>query len=145
MAFLLEQILLIACYAFRECIRSLVGGVERHSRDGVHTGYSSGECLSLAAQQVHVGIVNCLVELRCRCVCHHFACVVSGGVVLLHNLCPKHAGGTEFGNLHEEVAADTHVELDAVGDCVDCNTCIGERGEPCCTPGYCITKFLIYV
>lgn len=71
--------------------------------------------LGLRAEQVDVRIKQGLVIRSRRGIDNHLACTVALRLILLHNLSPQQAGGTELSNLHEVVLGDTHIELDALG------------------------------
>ncbi len=64
-------------------------------------------------------------------------------LVLSDNLRPHHAGGTEFGNFHEEIGADAHIELDSAGYFVGAASGFGKSRHPSRTPAECIAEFLI--
>ncbi len=101
MAFLLKQELLVACYAFREFVGGFVRRVKRGDGNRIHACQCGRHGLGLAAEQVHMGVIYSLVEARRNGMCHHFACALAFGIVLLHNLCPHHACSTEFCQFHE--------------------------------------------
>ena len=89
-------------------------------------------------------VVEGLVETRGRGVAGHLACVVSGAV-LACDLSPHHAGGTEFGQLHEVVRRHAHVELDAGGHLVGADAGLGEQCHPLCAPCQGVAEFLEYI
>ena len=110
-AFFLEEELLVAGYALAEGVGGAVGGIEGSGDDGVHAGHACRERLGLAAQEIDVSVVDGLVEARGEGAYVHLGAGEVGGFVLLDNLCPQQAGGTEFGDFHEEVARYTHIEF----------------------------------
>ena len=145
MAFFLEEELLVAGNAFGERVGSFIGKIERSGDDGVDSGHSSRECFGLAAQKVHMGIVDGLVETRSRCADVHLGSISAFGLVLFHNPGPEHTCGTELGNFHEEIAAHAHVELYACCHFTCTEAGVGESCHPCGTPCQCISHFLVYI
>ncbi len=113
MAFFLEEELLVAGNSFRESIGFLIWSIERSHHDRVDACHTSREGLCLAAEKIHMSIVDSLVEARCSCANHHLRAVEVFGLILLYYLGPKHTCGTEFGNFHEEIGRNAHVELNA--------------------------------
>ena len=101
----------------------------------MNTTQCSTHRLRLRTQQVDVAVKHGLVVRRCRGVDNHFARAVALGLILLHNLCPQHAAGTELGNLHEVVLRNTHVELDALGSGIHIDTGIHQLLQVFVTPG----------
>ena len=89
-------------------------------------------------------VIDGLIILRGHCVQHHLgaAALIGFRLVSLHDLGPKHAACTEFGNLHEIVGRDAHVKLDALCHLAGLKAGIGKRGEPLCAPCKSIAKFL---
>ena len=143
MALLVEQNLLVAGDALAEIVGMLINGIERSDHYRVDTGQSGAHGFGLAAEQVHIGIEHRHVEPRGLGVDGHLASAVALGFVLLHNLCPKLAGGTEFGNLHEVDGRNAHVELDAAGHLVGSESGVGHHGHPLVAPCQGVAQFLI--
>ena len=75
----------------------------------------------------------------------HLAGVGRCGLVKLHDLRPEHSCRTEFGDLHEIVAGDTHVELHTRCYLIDRESPVGEQSQPFGAPCKSIAKFLIYI
>ena len=63
--------------------------------------------------------------------------------ILLHDLGPEHAGSAEFGELHEVVARNAHVELDAVSHFSGIETLVGKQGEPFGAPCQGVAEFFV--
>ena len=143
MAFFLEEELLVAGDAFAESVRFLIRNVKGCGGDGIYACECSRHGFGLAAEEVDVGVVDCLVEARCRCVYVHFCTFKACGLVLSDNLRPKHAGCAEFGQLHEIVGRYAHVELNTCGNFIYRQAGVGEEGEPVGAPCEGVTEFLI--
>ena len=125
-ALFLEQQLLVAADAVAETVGLLVGDVEGVGGDAVGTGYGGRHGLGGGAEHVHVGVEDRLVPEGADGIDEHLAAAVALGFVLLHNLAPQHAGGTNLGNLHEVVAACGEVEHEVLGHLVHGEAAVGE-------------------
>ena len=111
----LEQELLVACYTLREVGRSLVGFVKWAHHDRIHSSNGSRHGFGLGAEQVDIAVKHGHIIRRGGGIDHHHAGAVALGLILLDDFGPKHTCGAEFGNLHEIVFGDAHVELDLAG------------------------------
>ncbi len=145
MAFLLEQDLLVACDALAEVVARLVGSVERGDDDGVDASQCGTHGLGLRAEQVHVTVINRLVEARGLGVDLHLASASALGLVLVDDLCPQLTTCAELGDFHKVDVRHTHVELDAVCYLVGGKSSIGHLGHPLIAPSQCVAQFLIDV
>ncbi len=132
-ALFLKEELLVAGYTLRESVGCLIRSIERSCHNRVYTAYTGRECFGLAAEQIHVCVIDSLVEARCRSVNHHLGGSFRSSV-LLYDLSPEHTCGAEFGNLHEEVARYAHIEFYAHGHFVGAAAGFGKEGHPLSTP-----------
>ena len=142
MALFLEEELLVACDTLREVIGLLIWSVERHDHHRMDASQGCTHRLGLGAQQVDIAVEHCLVVCGSGSIDNHLAGFIVLWLILLHNLCPKHACSAEFSQLHEVVLADAHIELDFAGSKVGIHTCIGEQLHIFIAPSQCIAKFL---
>ena len=145
MALFLEQDLLVAGDALAEVVALLVGSVKRGDNDRIHTSQGGTHGLGLATQQVHIAVIDRLVETAGLGIDVHHARVVVSGIELLHDEGPQFACGAELGNLHEVNRRNAHVELDAVSHLIGGETGLGQHGHPLGTPSQGITQLLVDV
>ena len=141
-ALFLEQELLVAGDALAELVGFLVSDVEGGDCHRVNAGDGCREGLGLATQQVDVCVVDGLVETRGDGVAHHLLGAGARGVVLTYDFGPEHAGGAEFGDLHEEVRRYAHVEFDAAGNLGGVKAGVGEQCHPVGAPCQGVTQLL---
>ena len=111
MALFLQQQLLIAGNTLREVGRSLVNGIEWNDRYRVDSAKCCTHCLGLRAEQIHIAVIHSHVVSGGRCIDTHLASAIALGLILLHYLGPKQAGGTELRYFHEIVFGDAHIKL----------------------------------
>ena len=86
-----------------------------------------------------------LVEARGGSVHVHLGAARAFGFVLSHDLSPEHASGAEFGDFHEVVGGNAHIEFDAVSYLVHGEAGVGELRQPVGAPSQSVTEFLIDV
>ena len=91
-----------------------------------------------------MSIVDCHVKLRCYSMNPHLAALLSGSVCFDY-FSPEHTSCTEFGQLHEVVAGDAHIEFDSACGFADRDFCFCKDGQPFGAPCKSITEFLGYV
>ena len=106
------------------------------------TTQSGTHGLGLRTQQVYIAVEQCLVISRGGGVDNHLASAITLRLVLLYNLSPQQAGGTELGNLHEIVLANTHIKLDALSSQIHIHTSIGQLLQILVTPSQSIAQLL---
>ena len=136
-----EKYLLIARDSLTELIRTLVALVKRQSFQGINAGKCSAHCLGHGTKKIHMRVIHSLVEFACNRMYIHFAvffcCVIS-----LNNFSPQHAACAEFGNLHEIVGRNTHVEFDTRCHFIGSQPVFCHQCKPLGTPCECIAEFL---
>ena len=142
MTFLLNEQLLVAGDALAEVRRFLIGSIERCYHHRVDTTKGSTHGLRLRTEKVHITVEHRHIVGRCRSVDSHLRTVLILRLILLHNLSPEQTGGTELGNLHEVVLADTHVEFHLTGSQVNVDTSVDELLQVLITPSQSIAQFL---
>ena len=108
----------------------------------MNTTQSSTHSLSLRTQQVHIAIKQRLIISRGGSIDNHLASAIALWLVLLHNLSPQQACGTELSYFHEVVLAHAHIKLDALGSQVNIDTSISQLLQVLVTPSQRIAQLL---
>ena len=144
MALFLQQQLLVASDALGELRGLLVRNVERSDDDAIDVSDSCRHGLGLCAQHVDIAVEEGEVVSAGGSADVHLGSLLVVGV-LLDDLSPQHASGTELGNLHEVDAADAEVELDATGSFFCRHAGFDEFIEILASPSQGVAKLLIDV
>ena len=143
----LEKELLVACDTLSELGRTLVGHVKRRNNDFVHTCKGSRHSLSLCAEEVNVSVEDSHVEATGLGADIHLSSLFEGvgedrRFVSLDDLSPEQTSCAELSNLHEVIAADTHIETDFTCCEVVRHTGFGHHRHVLSTPSKCVRELL---
>ena len=72
----------------------------------------------------------------------HLASALASRVVGGNDFCPQPTSGTELGDFHEVVGADTKIEFDLLGHFRSVQACLGQLSQQFVSPSQCISQLL---